>query len=277
MAWCVVRILAVLMILVILVLGSTNDVQAQQQPDHPLWDVPVHQFNICGNVCNDGVGVGRHTDLVMFFVGSANPRPWLVTLNELCTPQWERIANRLVGEYGYFGVFVVTDPDPPDPCGVFGNAMFAAGSPTDAGLAIYYNRQSEDDLGRNERRALLCERMEIFLGVFTGCVTHLTNDETDIAQAQARQGRRLEDQYGAGVGRYMGGDFNLRRPPEWFDFYWEVDPLLRNTIPAHAPRTRIDHIFADRQHPQGNREAPNPFCDPNASDHCYTSGTYHVG
>lgn len=55
-------------------------------------------FNMCGNVCNSG---GYNVvSAIESSVINRSPRPWVITLQEVCWNQWNRLKQDLAG-YGY--------------------------------------------------------------------------------------------------------------------------------------------------------------------------------
>jgi endonuclease/exonuclease/phosphatase family metal-dependent hydrolase len=156
------------------------------------------QFNMCGNVCNNG-GTAVADDVIR----SVNGRnPFIVTLNEVCSAQFNRIDGRLAQ---YRGRFDATGPTCRGGAGKYGNAILVRGSFTALGSWWLPNPDG------GERRRLMCVRPALSGAPrFTACVTHIDNDGARNKTQQINEVARLVHPYWRVGAVLLGGDFNVR-------------------------------------------------------------------
>lgn len=232
--------------------------------------VGAHQYNMCGSVCHQGNTVA--TDPVVYFVGIWNPRPWIVTTNEVCTPQWNAMTAAL-GPLGYSG-FRTINKTIGGTCGSSGMAMFLLGSPVSSwGFTHRYPSQAPGD---QDIRYLRCQLMSAYLGLYSGCVTHLSNNRT-YAGYQSQEALGILSSYYSANMILLGGDLNLPAP-NWTN-YWDIDPFSRFTYKIPNVTERLDYIFGDKAHLPSTRSTSSPVCSglPNGvqnQDHCYVAGRF---
>jgi endonuclease/exonuclease/phosphatase family metal-dependent hydrolase len=151
------------------------------------------QFNMCGYVCNDA-GLAAADGVVRLI---DRRRPHVVTLNEVCENQWNRIQARL----SYRGRFDVAAEGRPCTGGHrFGNAILVRGAYTFLGAW---------SLPKSiEARRILCVRPELpGTPAFTACVTHVEPDPTTIASQVTAIADHLDGFALAGP-VLLAGDFN---------------------------------------------------------------------
>ncbi len=207
----------------------------------------VHQFNLAGWKQNRGSLAPAN--VVVDRVKAANPRPLVVSLNEVCssrsTPgQWERVVREL-GPLGYSLTFAPSLTNVGSRCDRFGNGLAVAGSITSTSTLTYQAQW----LGSAERRNIVCAAASTPLGPLAACATHVVPKPEGPAQV-AEALSFVESQYGE-LARLVGGDFNL--PPEhsgldgWYGSYYEGDPRLAKQ-PTLDSGLRGDYGWADASH-----------------------------
>jgi hypothetical protein len=231
-------------------------------------DVPAHQWNICSNpsnVCWAEAGPNRlsqlqKADTALYLIRSASPRPWLVTLEEVCSNTYERVRDALV-PLGYLPDRVITDTGIAS-CGSYGSAMFTLG-----GVGSW-DRQ---ELG--EGRAIGCRIKTTYLGRMKFCVAHPISS-TQVAEAAkfyySSANGMAHDQ------RMLGADLN-KTPSDLGMFYAYNDELDYRNPPGNthntqrlSPKWKIDYLFTSLH----SWRSPSRVCDPTWSDHCYFFGTF---
>ncbi len=191
------------------------------------------QFNMCGNACHKGAG-GVVADIERSIL-SRSPQPFVVTLNEVCKNQFDRL-NRDLGRYE--GRFGPTGPR----CAngqPYGNAILVRSS-----NFSHLGTWSLPNPGRNEGRRLLCLRIPITGNQpMVACVTHIDYHVANKA-AQISKVASIVGQYDANNGVLVGGDFNTRP--------WEA-PLHAMYRSYYSPSGRGIFIECDSPKPY-NRE-----------------------
>jgi len=236
----------------------------------------IHHYNICnaydGDPCNQQQAANAENILRFLAVADG---AWFISINEICQDTFARLASQL----GSDGTMVFSKREEPD-CGGrgYGNAILHPGGVRQDGTAWYFPTQVP---GRDctdpgtECRTGLCLKLGTFAGPMAMCTAHLgagTDDDTRdqsaeyafIARSWVEQGRRLA----------LAGDFNLT--PGQLHPVWDgmVDLVLGNT---HDTRDgldkQIDYIFIE---PVGTWTGHVPFCEAQASDHCFTNGDWHL-
>lgn len=195
-------------------------------------DFPIHDFNLCGNRCNgsdfDPVNV------VAFLVLNANPRPVVVSLQEVCKSQFDEIQFRLAnGGYGAgSGRLIVTKTQGlAAGCGgQYGNAVFALGTYSSEQLRTFTaqdNNPCSLAAGHECRKAICVRYTTAFIGAFVGCSTHLSPNRQTTAAQQALEFLPIVNGWYTTDRRMLGADFNqLPLEPEldgWYSAWQEAD------------------------------------------------------
>jgi endonuclease/exonuclease/phosphatase family metal-dependent hydrolase len=233
------------------------------------------QFNMCGNVCNNG-GVAVVRDLERT-IGAR--RPTAVTLNEVCENQYDRLRADLTAYRGRF------DPTGPVCRNGFryGNAILARAS----GVDLVGSWPLPDPSGAETRR-LMCVRPQPATSMLVVCVTHVSYKQTDIgAQVGAIAGilRGLDGDEPV----LLGGDLNtdptdprlnlLYRACDGTGDFEEADAVSCGGVPQDTfARHKLDYIFLSAGHWTGARAT---VIDPagGRSDHhaLWASATFRDG
>jgi endonuclease/exonuclease/phosphatase family metal-dependent hydrolase len=159
------------------------------------------QFNMCGNVCNDG-STGAVVDAINRSIVNRTPRqPLVVSLNEVCRSQASTLDSQLANYTVYFqqsGSVTCGNGQP------YGNALvFRNGSHT----AYGYQLTTPSSL---EQRSMVC--VHLSSPDIAACATHLTNGSSSAAvsarRAQAAQVASIGQSWAQTVPIFVGGDFN---------------------------------------------------------------------
>ena len=261
------RLMAVAGIAGVLVVGAlvtgASPASAQASAVPHAWR--VHQFNLAGWKQNQGALAPAN--VVVDRVKAANPRPLVVTLNEVCSSrlllsgQWERVVAEL-RPLGYSVVFAPSLTNVGLRCDRFGNGLAVAGSINSTSLLTYQAQW----LGSAERRNIVCAQASTPLGAAAACSTHIVPKPEGPAQV-AEALSFVESQYGK-LARLVGGDFNL--PTEhsaldgWYGGYHEGDPRLSKQ-PTMDSGLRADYGWADGNH--FTAQHPATVIPVNESDH----------
>lgn len=234
-------------------------------------DWPHHQFNIAGKTQHNGGLVSAN--LVHYFVSTANPKPWVVTLQEVCSTQYTTLASQM-GQLGYTARFATTrNFSSPASCSSYGNAMFLLGSSAPNG-PIPSNVEELYSTSGSEPRKYECQRMTGLLGLYTACNTHI-DFQSNVVDLQSEELHTLMNWFYPNDRRIVGGDFNQVSPPPWETDYRDVDPYGSRTYPVSpSPVARIDYVFGHQAHFPTLRSVWGPYCDSFYSDHCYVAGSY---
>ena len=226
--------------------------------------VRVLQFNICGAMCNAGVigKVGAGKDIVDVvrsrIVGF---KPQIVTLNEVCAGQYNRLRSVLGGgPWGMRGAFRAQRNDPRCQGGNgFGDAVFTA-----AGINGQRVLPLPNPPGGPEHRAVLCLDTSVGGGPVLACVLHTVTDDPMKSSQVAAAARAANAAAGRGA-VILGGDFNLT--PSGMGAL--LDPgkggRFFDADPERAPTRgqKIDYVLFDRGHftnPSGGPQG-SPFSD----------------
>lgn len=210
--------------------------------------VRVMQFNICGAVCNHGVidKAGGGNDVVDDVRGRITGfRPDIVTLNEVCQGQFNRLKALLaVGPWSMAGAFRAQRTDSRCQGGSgFGDAVFTAGGVAGQKVLALPNP------GGGEHRAVLCVHTSAGGGPVLACVLHTVTGNPMKARQVAAAAAAVngEAAHGAVI---LGGDFNttpggmgaLLDPGRGGRFF-DVDPQR-----AATRGSKIDYVLFDRGH-----------------------------
>lgn len=235
---------------------------------------PVFDANIWGNLNPGGGGNVAAANLVNYLTVVSNPRPWLVTTQEVCEPQYLTMRDYL-DDYGYTAVRTITK-EVGGACGHYGNAMFLVGAQIGGKYEYTYTNQASPPVA--EVRKLTCQAMTTYLGAFVGCNTHLLPADS-VARLQETEADNVVRFFYQSYRRWVGGDFNWDDEdyPGVHDFYgdyWSNDPAERNTISASNPTKQYDFTWGAKNFFSSVRTAPDPLCNPTYSDHCWVSSRF---
>jgi len=220
------------------------------------------QFNMCGNACNHGdLAVVHNLEQTI-----ETDQPSVVTLNEMCANQFERLSGDLPGYAGRF--------DPTGPVCTngarYGNAILLRGS----GVEPVGSWQLPNPAGDETRRVMCVRGRPAGVPSLVACVTHISFKAGNIgAQIDAVAGllRALPGEDPV----LLGGDFNTdpldaRLNPVYDNRYdagtgafTEVDSSVAHSRAAggHLPgvndttfaRQKLDYIFLADGHWSGSR------------------------
>jgi hypothetical protein len=248
--------------------------------------IPVHELNMCGSFCGPSNNVNSlpAADLVVYLVAVANPKPWFVMTNEVCQAHIDRMSASMAS-MGYSQVKSVTETNVTGVCGGdFGNVMWVLGQPRGSGppenIEVQYPTPSGCNIASGDQcRKIECMRTNTFIGVVTGCNTHLISPRNSANTTQeSNEALYIVNVNFANDGRFVGGDFNHTLLLNWAGGYYEIDTLNRPTFEVPSPTFKIDYIWADISHWPATRSAAPPYCNHgyDFSDHCYLSGTWSV-
>lgn len=203
------------------------------------------QFNMCGNVCGTRFAVVADLERE---ITSHRPQPYVVTLQEVCRSQYDR----LVADLPYHGHF---EPTIRDRCW----------DGTDYGIAVLVRTSDVERLGSwplpspagGEPRTISCVRT----AALVACVTHLDTDAANTPSQVAAVASRAGS-YRASGPVVVGGDFNTTpdsaaiRP--MYDLFAEADSADGEPTGGcsgapcgqrrgyHRPTRKIDYLFLSR-------------------------------
>ena len=219
--------------------------------------VRVMHFNICGAICNHGVvaRTGGDNDIV----DDARRRivalrPAIVTLNEVCIGQFNRLRALLkAAGWEMNGTFRAQRSD--DRCqggSGFGDAVFTA-----AGISGQKVLPLPNSGG--ESRAILCVWTKAGGGSVLACVLHTVTDNP-LRSRQVAAAARAANGAGARGAVILGGDFNttpsgmgaLLEPGKGGRFV-DVDPQRADTR-----GNKIDYVLFSRAHFTNPAGGPQP-------------------
>jgi endonuclease/exonuclease/phosphatase family metal-dependent hydrolase len=236
-------------------------------------DIPVAEWNMCGASCYGGSATPA--DIVDFIIASTDPKPWLVSLTEVCfnSNQLQRM-RAFLDDFGYHdNTYAARQPGVAG-CGgaAFGNVVFALGNRVSAST---YQFPSQD--GTSEKRGVVCNINTGFLGNWQACSTHLDSD----SGVQFQQVNELFNvmSLGGSMLSIVGGDFNMTpgasQLNQWRSAYDEIDEVspFASTTDAHG---KLDYIWA---RDVGNMSSPYaPVVDPidAPADHHFYSGRFRI-
>jgi endonuclease/exonuclease/phosphatase family metal-dependent hydrolase len=156
------------------------------------------QFNMCGNAC------GTHMTIVTDVENSINnhsPQPFVVTLNEVCRSQYNKLYSDLLPYYGHF------EPTLSGRCW----------DGSDYGVAILLRTSSYSYLGSwwlpnpagTEPRKMSCLQTNVSGASqpLVACVTHIDTNSANIPSQISAVASRARG-YWSGHKVLVGGDFN---------------------------------------------------------------------
>jgi hypothetical protein len=236
-------------------------------------DFEVHEWNICGSVCYGGSVTPAN---IVIFAVTSQPRPWSVSLNEVClsSSQHSKILNAL-DDLGFHSATFLARISAAGCGGAgFGNAVYAVGTPVSS--SQYTFPTSVQDPGQNESRGVVCTKSQGFLGVWQACSTHLVNSlyaylqEDHLFAVSALGGNMLN---------IVGGDFNIEPIAtdlnKWRADYDEIDEIIPWEA-THDDGRKLDYIWA---HDSGSTSSPFPVViSPIGApgDHHYYEGKFRL-
>lgn len=156
-------------------------------------------FNMCGNACDTRMTVV--TDLESS-INSRSPQPFVVTLNEVCRSQYNKLYADLPPYYGRFEPTVLR----------------RCWDNSDYGIAILLRTSSFTDLkgtplpspGGGEPRRMICLRTNVSGASqpLVACVTHIDTGSANIGPQISAVTSRARG-YWSGHKVLVGGDFNV--------------------------------------------------------------------
>ena len=247
------RRVALLMFVAMVILFAAAPRASAARPEAPpaavpprLHSVSVAQFNLAGWTLNNGSLAPA--ERVVATVIAANPRPLIVTMNEMCSSalpwlrgQWQRISDALAA-LGYDVLFAPTKHWVGSRCELFGNGLAVLGSAAGPQLHTFSSQWP----GSSERRNILCTRASTAAGPLTACVTHLVPKPEGPDQADEAL-RFVHAQTQDDEAHIVGGDFNL--PPDhtaldrWYASHQEADHRHAKQ-PTMDRGGAADYVFA---------------------------------
>lgn len=233
------------------------------QPAGAAVFVTAHEFNMCSQHCR-AVRDGDPASLVVLSVALEDNVPWVITLNEVCTPEYEDVRDYLITR-GYTPQRGITKYQGGQ-CGQYGNALFYQG----VSVGVFDQYWLTPPSPSAEPRKLGCHRVNTYSGQLVHCVGHAFN---------SFQGDEviwiMNATYGS-TRRFFGGDLN-KIPNDlngaWYGGNNEADPAKRWTYDTFSATTRmkLDYIFVSHGALPGS---PGPYCNRDFSDHCYFVGEF---
>ncbi|MGB6059993.1 MAG: hypothetical protein WBF71_17185 [Microthrixaceae bacterium] len=208
-------------------------------------DIPVYHWNmkggcpdVGGNPVDDGnCGGLEAANHLINRVINASSRPWHITLNEVCTPQFTQMKAYLQ-TVGYSGVFTVTNPS--TNCGEHGNAVFTLGVPA---VAKSWNLPSQT--GEPDIRKITCLPMATLLGNRKVCVSHLTNGNSGNRYNQDLGAADKATNWNSSYPTIAGLDRNsTAQEYAWNASYKEIDNTGKGTSKSYETvRGKIDWVY----------------------------------
>ena len=225
------------------------------------------------------------TNVVTF----ANPRPWHITLNEVCLPQMESLQYYL-GSLGYSPHWIPTNTSSTvnANCQHHGMAVFSLGSVIDSN----FNVLTQSNPAEGDKRKVFCVSSSTFYGPRKSCTSHVTNKNSpsNIRSTQDIQVAQFVTNWRAGDPTIVGVDRNLTdRPNYWAASYKEIDNsnngLGRGTHESYTPafgRSKVDWIWGSFNG-NGAHGSSTIVCDLGGmsstpgrylSDHCLMAGAF---
>jgi endonuclease/exonuclease/phosphatase family metal-dependent hydrolase len=182
------------------------------------------QLNMCGNACNNGdYAVTDHIEATI-----AARTPTVVTLDEVCENQYDRLQADLTA---YTGQFDATGPTCQNGAG-YGIALFAR-TPDLTPVGSWLLPNPADD----ETRRLMCLRMRVGTEpVVLVCATHISSYLANVGpQVSAVAG--ILDSLGGSEPVLLAGDFNTDPGDS------RLNPLYSSCYPGGTGRFRESDSF----------------------------------
>ena len=226
--------------------------------------VRVMQFNICGAQCNHGMigkaGGGDIVDDVLHRI--ATGRPDIVTLNEVCQGQFDRLKSALgASPWTMSGAFRAQRTDSRCQGGSgFGDAVFSAG-----GISGQAVLPLPNPAAGGEHRAVLCLHTSAGGAPVLACVLHTVTGDPVKAGQVAAAARDVNAAAASGA-VILGGDFNTT--PSGMGAFLGNGGRFFDVDPRKAPTRgqKIDYVLFDRGHftaPSGGPRG-SPYSDHDA-------------
>lgn len=254
---------------VLLVLSTSIMVSNERPAAAATVEVPASQSNIWGSSHPQGGGYLGGANLISYLVAVSDPGPWIVTVQEVCSPAYNTLLNNLP-QQGYVSVRtrVVYKGGS---CGWQGNALFLVGNTVGSPFTYAYNAQQG---GQTETRKLTCQATDtVYLGQFVGCGTHLaTQDST--AQDQEQELNDIVNFFYWPQRRIVGGDLNHDLAHPLDTHYYSNDPNGADTFRADNLYARLDYMFGSKAHFSSHRTPTPRICNISYSDHCFIGTTF---
>lgn len=243
--------------------------------------IDTHQFNMCSYNCNKSLG-SEAKDTVLYLVGNANPRPWVISLNEVCLENVYNAIQPQMNSWGYTGWFNPTIPTfGLQGCSQFGNAVFTLGGYLSVYRLTYSSDIQNPSAAFGEKRNAVCLKSTSFVGDYAGCSTHL-DVNVNYAEPQADQFGYLSAVNYGSLQRFLGGDFNLSpwdtHIQNFYNGFNEADGCAQGCITTTVDFYKFDYTWAKRENFWRARDT-DPFfvSSPTGgyvSDHKYYPGHF---
>ncbi len=217
--------------------------------DTPPGTLSILQFNLCGNACGTRFAV---VDDLAAEITSRGRQPFVVTLDEVCRGQYDRLLANLP----YHGHFQPTVPNRCWDGSDFGIAVLVHSSDV-----AYAGSAPLPAPAGGEPRTVTCVRTALPGRPLVACATHLDTDPANTASQVAAVAEHA-DAFRADAAVVVGGDFNATpgRPA--------LDPMDAGFVEADAaddaftggcaragcgdgpgyahPTRKIDYVFLSR-------------------------------
>ena len=216
----------------------------------PPGALAILQFNMCGSAC--GTRFAVVDDLESEITGQGRRPPFVVTLDEVCRAQYDR----LLADLPYHGHFQPT-------------VRHRCWDGSDYGIAVLVRSSNVEYAGSaplpapagGEPRTVTCVRTRVRAEPLVACATHLDTDPANSPSQVAAVADHV-DAFRAGAAVVVGGDFNTTpaRPA--------LDPMEAGFVEADAaddaftggcsrthcgdapgyarPTRKIDYVFLSR-------------------------------
>lgn len=163
--------------------------------DTPPGTLSILQFNMCGNACETRFAV---VDDLAAEIASRGRQPFVVTLNEVCRSQYDRLLANLP----YRGHFQPTVPNRCWDGSDYGLAVLVRSSDV-----AYAGSEPLPAPAGGEPRMVTCVRTALVGRPLVACATHLDTDPANTAGQVAAVAHHAGG-YRAGAAVVVGGDFN---------------------------------------------------------------------
>jgi hypothetical protein len=251
-----------------------------QDADAVIHENVVH-WNIWGT-CGQGGTCGSEDSIntLAFMVGGANPKPFTITVNEICNPGQFNLLAFYLASVGYTAHFTRTNY--PTNCGggenpktrEFGNAIFQLGQVALQG-GTPYTLPSQTGSGNpnDDTRKLTCMHQLLFGILRRGCVTHLDPSASPQTVTNNQNAYVVDylQQTMSGIPTAVGADLNLTSPA-----FWGTNWRSTGGGPTYSswyPYERLDWLFGSKL---GHTASGSPgiYCNYLVSDHCLITGDH---
>jgi hypothetical protein len=261
-------------------------------------DIPVWHWNKKGGCSgisepptrDDGnCGGLEASNFLLNAVTYANPRPWHITLNEVCRPQMQSLEYYLAS-IGYSPYWIPTNVSASvdSRCGQHGMAIFTLGTKIDSS----YRLLTQSNPAEGDRRKVFCVSSTSFIGPRKACTSHITNKSSpgNIRTTQDIEIAQFATTWRSSDPTVVGLDRNLTdRPNHWGGGYKEIDNanngLGRGTYEAWSPatsRAKLDWVWGSFNG-NGAHGGLTVACELGGmsstagrylSDHCFMAGAF---